>query len=148
MSGYNLRLAGLTIAGSRTHAEADIAAVFGPGVAYFSAAVGPISEDVVTHWMVATKTRDVVLPYYIDITRKTHETTGTEEVLEGLSQKITRDGLLLGAWAIYEDQRPGGFRSSFGAWLASLGLERKERTIDGASAIDTIIDTAIAAEGS
>ena len=54
---YSLRLAGFTVTGTRAESEAAIASVFGPDAAVFSKAVGPVGSDVVTGWLLATKTR-------------------------------------------------------------------------------------------
>lgn len=140
MANYTLRLAGITARGTRTQAEADIAGVFGPEAARFSLPVGPIGEETVTHWLVASKTRPEVLPYYVDLTRLTHATEATVEQLDPVAEQLIRlDGDVRGGWVIYVDQRNGGYAFTFGVWLATLGLEAKYGSIDGDSPMDAII---------
>lgn len=144
---YTLRLAGLTAAGTRARAEAAIASVFGENAAAFSLAVGPIGQDLVTHWWVDTKTRPEVLPYYVAITRATHESELTTEDLDPQhqDQRIMRGAELRGAWVVYLNQQTGEADDKH-AWLASLGLEIKQLSLFGGELIDMAILSAQTAE--
>lgn len=144
MSHYTIRMAGITVVGTRSAAEQGVAAGFGADVAKFSTAVGPIGADEVTHWLLATKTRPVVLPYYIRITNNTHDTEGTTNVIDadGLGQTISLKGVVRGAWRVYDDRRKGGHKTEIAKWLADMGLEIKRMTVDGVAPIDTAIQAA------
>lgn len=140
---YDIRIIGITIAGTQKDAEATINARFGPDSIAFRVPVGPIGVDSVTHWSVCSKSRTAVLGVFASETRKLHQGPGTSVTAGGTHQTITRDadGAILGAWSTYTGGFPG-----WNAWLAGLGLEVKTGSVSGDQPIDTIIALAQAAE--